>query len=81
MVYSESIIKEKVERLRDLQNKMHENNCLMEDIIEANELAEALIEITKNTYNATGEKYAEVRTFELLEFDKIVWNKLLSSIN
>lgn len=81
MVYDENSIKEKVERLRYLQNKMLDSNCLMEDIIEANELAETLIDITKNTYNATGEKYAEVRTFELLEFDKIVWNKLLSSIN
>ncbi len=70
MVYDENVIKEKVERLRYLQNKMLDSNCLMEDIVEANELAETLIDITKNTYNATGEKYAEVRTFELLDLIK-----------
>lgn len=81
MMYNEDFIEEKVRRLRCLQNKMLENSCKTEDISEANELAETLIDITKNTYNVTGEKYAEVRTFELLEFDKRVWNKLLASIN
>lgn len=47
----------------------------------ANELAEILIEITKKTYNKQSEKYAEVRTLELLDFDKEVWDKLLSYIN
>lgn len=82
MIYNENIINEKLTELKNLQNKLKENSNTEYVLFEINELAETLIDITKNTYNKTSEKYAEVRrTFDLLEFDKNIWNKLLSYIN
>lgn len=81
MMYEKDFIEEKVRKLKDLQNKIFKNINTAQDISKANELAETLIDITKNTYNVTSEKYAEVRKFEVLGFNKIIWNKLLSYIN
>ena len=67
----------KINKFRDLQKKILDNVNTEQDIIDANEIAEELIEITKNSYDKMGEKYAEIRTLELLEFDKKVWNKLI----
>ena len=79
--YDEVFIKEKVSKLRELQKKIQNNNNTAEDIIEANNLAEFLIEITKNTYNKMSEKYAKVRKYEISDLDKRAWSKLLNYIN
>lgn len=81
MEYSQDYIEKQVIELKKLQNKLIGDNNTKQDIFKTNEFAEKLMEITRNTYNKIGKKYAEVRTFELSEFDKKVWNKLLSYIN
>lgn len=79
---SAEFINKKVTKLRNLQNEIREESAIANNSLSiANELAETLIEITKNTYNKQSEKYAEVRTLELLDFDKKIWNKLLSYID
>lgn len=81
-MYSVEFINTKVTKLKNLQNELRQKNDTTNNLLLiANELAETLIEITKNTYNKQSEKYAEVRTLELLDFDKKVWNKLLSYID
>lgn len=81
-MYSVEFINTKVTKLKNLQNELRQKNDTTNNLLAiANELAETLIEITKNTYNKQSEKYAEVRTLELLDFDKKVWNKLLSYID
>ena len=80
MANIENDIEYQISKFKDLQNnRIEENN--KDNISIMSELAEKLIEITKNTYNKMAEKYSEVRTMELLEFDKKVWNKLLEYIN
>ncbi len=74
-------INEKVNELKKLQSAIGENNVTAESLSAANELAETLIQITKDTYDRQSEKYAEVRSLDLLDFDQKVWSKLLSHID
>jgi len=76
----ENDIEYQISKFKDLQNNRIEYNNKNNTSI-MSELAEKLIEITRDTYNKMAEKYSEVRTMELLEFDKKVWNKLLNYVN
>ena len=73
-------IENQIAKLRKLQAKLIENNNT-QDVAEINSIAEKLIDITQNTYDKISGKYAQVRTLELKEFDKIAWNKLLYYID
>jgi len=63
-------------KLRELQEKISKLGTNDEMIIEANELAEFLVEITKDTYNKTAETYAGVRTYDISETDLRAWERL-----
>lgn len=76
-----NFIEDRVNKLRELQKKIQEHKNTQEDIIEANKLAENLMEMTKNTYNKTSKQYAEVRTYKISDLDKRAWDKLLNYIN
>ncbi len=55
MIYTENNINEKLTEIKNLKEKLKENSnkeCILSEI---NELAETLIDITKNTYNKTNE--------------------------
>ena len=81
MEYNQNYIEKQVSELRKLQSDLFENNNNKPNISEINNLAEKLIDITKNTYDKICEKYAEIRTLELNEFDRKVWNKLLNYVD
>jgi len=73
-------IKCKVVELEKLQDKIQSNFNTSSDLIDANEWAELLVAATKDSYNKIGKVYAEVRSYEMSDLDKRVWDKLLYHI-
>lgn len=72
-------INNEITQLAELQEKIQNNNSTTEDLLRANDLAELLIGITKETYNKTSEKYTEIR--KISDIDKRTWDKLMYYIH